>query len=248
MAGSDENEPGAISPANIQEGALDVGVSKLLGTSGNNRRALSNINQNIIGAPPYPCAVNKRGLSEREAICGKRPPIPVPQPITRKFAAQLANKQPHKLEETKKLHQSVSSESEDCTTIDVEDSSDFSVPMFVQQTESMPEEVDQMGEIEMEDLDEEPVVNIDSYDKKDPLSLVEYVDELYTFYKKAERSHCVPLNYMAQQFDINERMRGILIDWLIEVCKFSFTGFNNSIRFHPYLSSSGEKIYLGDSN
>lgn len=28
---------------------------------------------------------------------------------------------------------------------------------------------------------------------------------------------CVPPNYMEQQFDINERMRGILIDWLIEV-------------------------------
>nr|XP_027090045.1 cyclin-B2-2-like [Coffea arabica] len=30
-------------------------------------------------------------------------------------------------------------------------------------------------------------------------------------------SSCVPSNYMAQQFDINERMRGILIGWLIEV-------------------------------
>jgi hypothetical protein len=28
---------------------------------------------------------------------------------------------------------------------------------------------------------------------------------------------CVSPNYMAQQFDINERMRAILIDWLIEV-------------------------------
>lgn len=28
---------------------------------------------------------------------------------------------------------------------------------------------------------------------------------------------CVSPDYMAQQFDINERMRAILIDWLIEV-------------------------------
>lgn len=28
---------------------------------------------------------------------------------------------------------------------------------------------------------------------------------------------CVSPNYMAQQFDINERMRAILVDWLIEV-------------------------------
>lgn len=28
---------------------------------------------------------------------------------------------------------------------------------------------------------------------------------------------CVSPDYMAQQFDINERMRAILIDWLVEV-------------------------------
>lgn len=28
---------------------------------------------------------------------------------------------------------------------------------------------------------------------------------------------CVPPNYLEQQFDINEKMRAILIDWLIEV-------------------------------
>lgn len=27
----------------------------------------------------------------------------------------------------------------------------------------------------------------------------------------------VPPNYMAQQSDINEKMRGVLVDWLIEV-------------------------------
>lgn len=29
--------------------------------------------------------------------------------------------------------------------------------------------------------------------------------------------NCVSPNYMAQQYDINEKMRAILIDWLIEV-------------------------------
>lgn len=32
-----------------------------------------------------------------------------------------------------------------------------------------------------------------------------------------QSSSCVPPNYMARQCDINDRMRGILIDWLIEV-------------------------------
>lgn len=38
----------------------------------------------------------------------------------------------------------------------------------------------------MEDVSEEPVVDIDSTDKKDPLAVVEYIDDLYNFYRKAE--------------------------------------------------------------
>lgn len=41
---------------------------------------------------------------------------------------------------------------------------------------------------------------------------------LYLF----QNSSCVPPNYMANQSDINEKMRGILIDWLIEVLKILF--------------------------
>lgn len=223
MAGSDENNPGVIGPGNIQEG-LRGRVGKFPVATGTNRRALSNINRNIIGGPPYPCAVNKRGLSEREAFCNKNPPIPVHRPLTRKYAAQLANKQQQQLEpeEIKKPVRPVpiSSEPEDCNIIDVEDyktSDDFSAPTFVQLTEAMLEEIDRMDEVEMEDVEEEPVLDIDGCDKRDPLAVVEYIDDLYNFYKKAERSGCVPPNYMAQQFDINDRMRGILIDWLIEV-------------------------------
>jgi len=32
-----------------------------------------------------------------------------------------------------------------------------------------------------------------------------------------QKLSCVPPNYMDNQQDLNERMRGILIDWLIEV-------------------------------
>nr|XP_034931451.1 cyclin-B2-4-like isoform X3 [Populus alba] len=222
MAGPDENNPGVIGPGNIQEG-LRGRVGKFPVATGTNRRALSNINRNIIGGPPYPCAVNKRGLSE-EAFCNKNPPIPVHRPLTRKYVAQLANKQQQQLEpeEIKKPVRPVpiSSEPEDCNIIDVEDcktSDDFSAPTFVQHTEAMLEEIDRMDEVEMEDVEEEPVLDIDGCDKRDPLAVVEYIDDLYNFYKKAERSGCVPPNYMAQQFDINDRMRGILIDWLIEV-------------------------------
>ncbi|KAJ8762169.1 hypothetical protein K2173_007323 [Erythroxylum novogranatense] len=221
MAGPDENNPGVIGPADVQ-GALRGGTGKFTAAIGNNRRALTNINRNIVGAPPYPCAVNKRGLSEREANCSKNAAIPVHRPVTRKFAAQLANKHQIKPEDISRSQHSVLvlSDSEDCSIVDVEDyktGCEFSVPMFVQHTEAMLEEIDRMDEVEMEDVDREPIMDIDNPDSKNPLAVVEYIDDLYNFYTKTERSHCVPPSYMTQQFDINERMRGILIDWLIEV-------------------------------
>ncbi|XP_062165557.1 G2/mitotic-specific cyclin-2-like [Alnus glutinosa] len=219
MAGSDENNPGGIGLTNFQEGGFRAGGGKVGLRIGHNRRALSNINKNIVGAPPYPYAVNKNVFSEKHADCSKKPPIPGHRPITRKYAAQMSNTQQPISEETEKPVQLVPnpSESEDCTIIDVEDYKATSdVPMFVQHTEAMLEEIYRM-EVEMEDIAEEPVLDIDSCDKKNQLAVVEYIDDLYTYYKQAESSSCPQLNYMAQQSDINERMRAILIDWLIEV-------------------------------
>jgi hypothetical protein len=47
----------------LEEG-FRAGNGKLVSGIGHNRRALSNINRNIIGAPPYPYAVNKNVFSE----------------------------------------------------------------------------------------------------------------------------------------------------------------------------------------
>ncbi|KAE9456830.1 hypothetical protein C3L33_11249, partial [Rhododendron williamsianum] len=194
MVGSDENHPGVIRPSNVV-GGLHPGVGKIGAGMGQNRRALSTINRNIIGAPPHPCAVNKRGaLSENNGISTKNLPIPAHRPVTRKFAAQMASKQKPRIpEETKKLVQSVPvpAESEDCAIIDVDDykaASAFPVPMFVQHTEALLDEIDRM-EVEMEDTSEEPVVDIDGNDKKNPLAVVEYIDDIYSYYKKVEVVH-----------------------------------------------------------
>ncbi|KAG2692932.1 hypothetical protein I3843_08G073800 [Carya illinoinensis] len=200
MAGSDENNPGIIGQPNFQ-GGFRAGGGKFGLGSGHNRRALSSIDRNIIEAAPYPYAISKNVFSE-------------------KFAAQMSNKQQLIPEEAKKPLQLIPnpSESEHYSIIDVEDYKETDdVPMFVQHTEAMLEEIDRMEEIEMEDVAEEPVFDIDSCDKKNTLAVVEYIDDLYAHYKKAESSCCVPPDYIAQQSDINERMRAILIDWLIEV-------------------------------
>lgn len=45
----------------------------------------------------------------------------------------------------------------------------------------------------------------------------EYIDDIFEHLKEIEYDHLAKSNYMTKQNDINERMRGILLDWLIEV-------------------------------
>ncbi|KAL5226954.1 hypothetical protein ABZP36_015219 [Zizania latifolia] len=62
-----------------------------------------------------------------------------------------------------------------------------------------------------------PAYNIDACDAHNELAVVDYVEDIYKFYKSTE-STCRPLcSYMSLQAEINERMRAILTDWLIEV-------------------------------
>ncbi|PHT62296.1 G2/mitotic-specific cyclin-2 [Capsicum annuum] len=111
----------------------------------------------------------------------------------RKLAEQIANKQQKPAIEVTKPPIPVApiiNETEDCIIIDVEDykATGYSdVPMFVQHTEAMMEEIDMMDEeIEMEDAEDWSVVDIASSDKKNELTVVEYIDDIYAYYKKAE--------------------------------------------------------------
>ncbi|KAK6942140.1 Cyclin, C-terminal domain [Dillenia turbinata] len=62
----------------------------------------------------------------------------------------------------------------------------------------------------------EQIVDIDAADANNELAVVEYVEDMYKFYKLAENESRIQ-PYMDSQPDINDKMRAILIDWLIEV-------------------------------
>ncbi|KAF5843420.1 B type mitotic cyclin [Dunaliella salina] len=62
-----------------------------------------------------------------------------------------------------------------------------------------------------------PLPDIDGPDRMNPLAATEYVNDIYSYYKRVEHKFSVPADYMKQQADINEKMRAILIDWLVEV-------------------------------
>ncbi|KAI4305888.1 hypothetical protein L6164_029220 [Bauhinia variegata] len=60
------------------------------------------------------------------------------------------------------------------------------------------------------------VVDIDEADIENELAAIEYIDDIYKFYKLTEDENRVR-DYMGSQPDINAKMRSILVDWLIEV-------------------------------
>ncbi|XP_075101779.1 cyclin-B2-4-like [Nicotiana tabacum] len=85
----------------------------------------------------------------------KFPPVPIHRPITRKLAAQIASKQQQPAVEVTKPPVLVAPNrngSEDCIIIDAEEykaAGYSSVPMFVQHSEAMMEEIDRMVNSDM---------------------------------------------------------------------------------------------------
>lgn len=59
--------------------------------------------------------------------------------------------------------------------------------------------------------------DIDERDADEPLAVTEYVEDLYVFLREREIATRVDRRYMESQPNVNERMRSILIDWLVEV-------------------------------
>ncbi|KAH9675274.1 Cyclin-B1-2 [Citrus sinensis] len=60
------------------------------------------------------------------------------------------------------------------------------------------------------------IVDIDAKDANNDLAGIEYVEDIYKFYKLVE-NESRPCSYIHTQTEISERMRAILVDWLIDV-------------------------------
>ncbi|KAI5310664.1 G2/mitotic-specific cyclin [Ascosphaera atra] len=74
---------------------------------------------------------------------------------------------------------------------------------------------EQQGELEEVPIDE--VVDLDTEDLMDPLMAAEYVVEIFDYLKELEVQTLPNPRYMEHQEEIDWKMRGILVDWLIEV-------------------------------
>ena len=59
--------------------------------------------------------------------------------------------------------------------------------------------------------------DIDGRDSDDPLCATAYVGDMYDHFREKELVTSVRSGFMSRQSHINERMRAILVDWLVEV-------------------------------
>ncbi|VAH35221.1 unnamed protein product [Triticum turgidum subsp. durum] len=170
-----------------------------------NRRPLKELN-NLAGAHPYPRAIAKKPMLEKSGRDEKKPALVSHRPMTRKVALLLENKE-------QLVHPATAA--------------DAAKPGVDPQDEPIPDDTDEeiesaeddtdMDEEEQEDIvDDVSLMDIDSVDSGNPLAATEYVEEIYRFYRENEKMSCVRPDYMSSQEDINEKMRAILIDWLIE--------------------------------
>jgi len=60
-------------------------------------------------------------------------------------------------------------------------------------------------------------LEVDVAHEEDPQHVMEYVPDIYLALRRGELLHRPDLGYMSQQPHINSSMRGILIDWLVDV-------------------------------
>jgi len=64
---------------------------------------------------------------------------------------------------------------------------------------------------------QQELLPVDEKHKNDELYCTEYCRDIFNWIKKIEMRYCPNPDYMPIQTDVNEKMRAILIDWLIEV-------------------------------
>ena len=60
-----------------------------------------------------------------------------------------------------------------------------------------------------------PSDDIDARDAGNPILVSSYVNEMYDCFGELERQYMVNSNYMSSQPYINDKMRSILMDWLV---------------------------------
>lgn len=78
-------------------------------------------------------------------------------------------------------------------------------------------EVPKEAQVEIKQAFQEAVADLDAEDYEDPLMVAEYVVEIFDYLKVLEESTMPNPDYMEHQDNLEWHLRGVLVDWLIEV-------------------------------
>lgn len=222
-----ENKRGVSRPAASKGPAMAAANQKAVGGN-NNRRALGDIG-NLVGALNTRCVISKDGAAERFrpnliANVNKQASsstqvefVAVKAEVKAEAVAGWANKQ-KRTNRRRGQNPTVTEESNDVhSSTDSVDTNDvFKTASEKFRGLSLTKSLTATSEKACKDLEDRPP-NIDDGDLQNQLAVVEYVEDIYKFYRNTEKLSCVPSDYMSRQEEINDKMRAILIDWLIEV-------------------------------
>ncbi|KAK2626793.1 hypothetical protein QTJ16_003968 [Diplocarpon rosae] len=178
---------------NITKGGLVSKASQPIGVQKNMSRA--NSTRSVLGAKDN----NKKAEPKRTgsgALGGKRKTSSTTNTTSVKEETPAEDDQPSRKKIHIEVEQGVMVEEQFVETLALPD---------VEEKESVKEEF------------AEGVEDLDRDDLDDPLMVAEYVVEIFEYLKKLETSSRPNADYMEHQEDLEWKMRGILVDWLIEV-------------------------------
>lgn len=87
---------------------------------------------------------------------------------------------------------------------------------------SLSQNVEAQEDVMMKSAIKEPrlvsrIDEVDMDDVKNPLAAADFVKYIYESYRNIEQKVKISSSYMSRQQDINDRMRSILVDWLVDV-------------------------------
>jgi hypothetical protein len=103
---------------------------------------------------------------------------------------------------------------------DIEETENVMPPQNVNVEAEVPK-TKKVAKVEVVEEVEEPIVEVfqdlDKEDVDDPLMVSEYVVEIFEYLKELEIATMANPDYMENQSELEWKMRGILVDWLLEV-------------------------------
>jgi hypothetical protein len=196
--------------SNVQKN--DLGAGKLGG-----KKILGVAQESMVTKASQPTKVMKRSQSTRSVISSKTKISQTSSELKRPAPASGSGGSGHV---SKKRQRSVDRST---TKVDVE----------VQETENIaPSIISEATTVKNDSLHLEAAIaeplpatpkdveqhrDLDEEDIDDPLMVAEYVHEIFEYYKELEPQTMANPKYMNDQPDLEWHMRGILVDWLLEV-------------------------------